>query len=1110
MTRQASWPALLHTWLDLHPGEGRYVAWMMVYSAAATGGVLTVGQAISSALFLSRLSQSATAYLYILPAIFIAPAMLLYNQLAGRRPLLQVFIGSNSLLLGVVVLFRILLLTSYSHDFWTLAGIYLFIEFSYTLVLLQFWTFAGQIFNPREAKRLYGLIAAGGSLANILAGLSLGALAHRLGAPNLLFVVAGALALCILSVWQLKSAGRLQVEVGRQTPTAASRVSLAQTVRDMAGSPLLGAIALLTILLALLVNIASYQYYNALQATFGSHTEDMVAFTGRYEFWAGLAALFVQVYLTQRVLRHFGVFAALLCYPLGVGLGSAAALVSGGALWAMALTRANTPVFRRTINVAALNVLYLAIPSRLRQRAAAIIEVLYAVSFGLLGLLFLVVDHASGWAYLTWSVVALGLAAAWLVVLALTPPHYLRALAESIRRRSLDLAAVPIDLTDPTAIRLLRDTLRQPDHRRVVHALGLITDARGVDWDADVAALLLHPAPEVRSMALTYLARPGATAYRLAAQTAWHDTDESVRVAAIQAYATIGGAEATTALSLFLQASEARIVGAALVSLARWGGPVGEALAAETHQRLLVSADAAMRLEGVRALARLPSPPSNVQLLPLFDDPDTAVRLAALRASGEMRLAGIAPSLMAYLGRKGTQEAAIAALARYGLAIEPLLADAVRDRRRPVEVRAAIPRVLQRIGGPRSVELLLAGLDEADEAVRGAVYRALAQLHAAAPFAVQPARLRRALADELRAVYGWYGLHDDLASGLDPLLDEAVTRRAKRGLERIFDLLSLLYPGGAFQSVRRTLSAPEGTRQAEAVELLDNLVAPEDKSGLLPLLEESLPHLASAAHREWGVPRRSMTERLTELARGEDAWLRACALARLGALRLAELASIAREALADSDDLARESALVACHQFLDRQAWAAIAAQHAAGLEYPLSRAYAQASLQEAGATMPLATIEKVLFLRGVDLFGELASEDLAAVARIATEVTLRAGERFITQGDLGDCLYIVVEGEASIVRQEVGELMRRGPGDIMGEMAIISHRPRSAHCLAITDITALKVTHDDFWQLMEEQPPLARAMMIVLATRLDETVSNLARYRNANATGSPVARLES
>jgi CRP-like cAMP-binding protein len=63
-----------------------------------------------------------------------------------------------------------------------------------------------------------------------------------------------------------------------------------------------------------------------------------------------------------------------------------------------------------------------------------------------------------------------------------------------------------------------------------------------------------------------------------------------------------------------------------------------------------------------------------------------------------------------------------------------------------------------------------------------------------------------------------------------------------------------------------------------------------------------------------------------------------------------------------------------------------------------------------------------------------------------------------------------------------------------IGEMGILSRQPRSADCVALTDLTALKIDRDDFWELLAEKPPLALGVIKALSQRLDEAVANLQR----------------
>jgi len=143
---------------------------------------------------------------------------------------------------------------------------------------------------------------------------------------------------------------------------------------------------------------------------------------------------------------------------------------------------------------------------------------------------------------------------------------------------------------------------------------------------------------------------------------------------------------------------------------------------------------------------------------------------------------------------------------------------------------------------------------------------------------------------------------------------------------------------------------------------------------------------------------------------------------------------------------------------------------------------------------MTLSTIERVLFLKGAELFSQIASEDLVPVANVAQEVYYKAGETLIQQGEMGDCLYLIVDGEVKIVIRGLGPVATRHPRNAIGEMSIISRQPRSADCVATTDLTVLKISHDDFHDLLSERPPLALGVINVLAHRYYEAVANLQR----------------
>jgi CRP/FNR family transcriptional regulator, cyclic AMP receptor protein len=138
-----------------------------------------------------------------------------------------------------------------------------------------------------------------------------------------------------------------------------------------------------------------------------------------------------------------------------------------------------------------------------------------------------------------------------------------------------------------------------------------------------------------------------------------------------------------------------------------------------------------------------------------------------------------------------------------------------------------------------------------------------------------------------------------------------------------------------------------------------------------------------------------------------------------------------------------------------------------------------------------ISTVEKVLFLKSVDLFAKIPGEDLAQIAGIAQEVSFEQGELIIQEGEMGDSLFLIIEGQVQVHR--LGrEISRLGERDAFGEMALLDHEPRSASVTAQSDVTCLKVEREDFFELMSEKIEIAHGIIRVLTHRLREANEKL------------------
>jgi len=136
-----------------------------------------------------------------------------------------------------------------------------------------------------------------------------------------------------------------------------------------------------------------------------------------------------------------------------------------------------------------------------------------------------------------------------------------------------------------------------------------------------------------------------------------------------------------------------------------------------------------------------------------------------------------------------------------------------------------------------------------------------------------------------------------------------------------------------------------------------------------------------------------------------------------------------------------------------------------------------------------LSLMERILFLRRVPLFADLAPADLKQVAAIAREAFYADGEWLAAQGDPGDEMYIIVSGEVRVLVSKASqapvEVARRKPGEFVGEMAIISQEPRIASLAAAGEVRVLCIEQKQFEALLRERPQTGVAVMRVLCARL-------------------------
>lgn len=118
--------------------------------------------------------------------------------------------------------------------------------------------------------------------------------------------------------------------------------------------------------------------------------------------------------------------------------------------------------------------------------------------------------------------------------------------------------------------------------------------------------------------------------------------------------------------------------------------------------------------------------------------------------------------------------------------------------------------------------------------------------------------------------------------------------------------------------------------------------------------------------------------------------------------------------------------------------------------------------------------------------FADCSYKQLEAVAGLTDDVCLREGQILMREDAVGRECFVIAEGEA-LVRIGDEEVARLGPGDIVGEMALLDREPRTATVVATTPMRAVVMTTHQFTAVADLCPSVTRRVMTTLAQRLRE-----------------------
>jgi HEAT repeat protein len=483
--------------------------------------------------------------------------------------------------------------------------------------------------------------------------------------------------------------------------------------------------------------------------------------------------------------------------------------------------------------------------------------------------------------------------------------------------------------------------------------------------------------------------------------------------------------------------------------------------------QVLEDQDAAVRVEALESLSRRDEATATRAAQTRLSDPDSAVRLVALAVL--TRSGGLPDVALLADADPTVRSQAAALLLDHDSEARQTLVDAARDSN--PEVRASALRGIAAARTRGASSIAREALTDPDATVRAEALRAIA---ATAPEDAVAA-LAEALADDDRRVRAAAvdGLAEVGAHACDSVSDALFDDRREEALAA----LERLPLDGAADRLRR-FATTAVDRALEDTRLRDALGSPNGEA--LELLRRSLEARAE----------RNAVDALRAAALLGDRSAVSAAVENLTVSDPAQRAN-AVEVIETVGEPAIVRPLVALwepRQIGERDARVIEQLRRHDDQWIRACAAFASTELEGAAAmtrtetTVPL--VERVVFLRKAPLFAALPPQDLQPIAEVAEEHLFAEGDLIAVEGELGDTTYVIVDGEVDVVAGD-RMLAVRGTGDVIGEMSVISSRPRVASLRAKSNVRVLEIHKPAFEAILRERPETALALMRVLCERL-------------------------
>lgn len=1055
--------------LNIKPDESRPVLLLAAYYFFITATAIA-GRSVSNALFFSRVENANTIFPFMLITVTLTGVVVMqgYTRLAKQVSLLRLLMATGLFFAGGLLLLRL-----FSGESWTPYVLFVFMEVVNIVMFFQFYIYAGTIFDTRQAKRVFGVLGVGGAIASILSGLALRPFTSAFGPEAVILLTIGFILLWVLMIWLARAYSQQQAPPAgpaRQETAAAGRLDgYLKTMAVVIAS---------TILVA---TIVEYQFKVISTRDFAS-AADMTAFFGSFFALVGFCQIVLRLFVVGKLLSRFGVLAGLVLLPGALAIASGAVLIEPVLIAAVVL-KAVDQVLRYTLNETAMELLWVPISPQRKLAVKPIINgTIPTVLQGVAGLMiFFIVAQFDVRAL---SVVVLAIIAVWIPMTIRLRRGYVDELLKSIQTHELALEDLTIDTADPAIVSVIDRSLNSGDEVEQAFTLGLIEDFSLTPWAETLGRLFqtsdsFFIRQKILDMAGQYPDVISNEALLAIIQTEESDLiDEAIRAAGQR-----GMSEIVPTLEIYLDpdhrsAPEVKAA-AAFAVLTMHQGPVERAQ--DTLREMMESLDANESALALKTLSELPTDVASAvvhesTVREMLHSRSTRARRFVLEmvvnpgywAKEKPADNDTILSVALNLEKPATRQIATQVLHNYppGHVIE-VLTTVLRDKGTSAALKTGIIQTLRSYPTPKVAEEILDQMDANHVELYSAGVETLLHIARQQPLGEELLRrLNGELLQVARAIYRNYQLLT-IVGQKEPLLAEIIQQEIRTALPALLKLAVMDVPQTQIEMMIDQLQNPTPAVLGNILEIFDNVLSKSEREIIIPLFEEhTVNQRAALGRRYFGALAQDADRTIADYVFSRNAWQSLVALDYVLRRQPQEiLGSFNWNRVPTSD---------ANKQIVGRYLRQNGQQGSVPDILFPLNY----------GEDAMYTTLEKTILLRSVVLFQDIPADEIFHVAQITEEKRVAADDTLFSEGDPGDSLYIVVDGRVRVHRGDQ-ELAVFKKGDALGEMALFDSLPRSATATALDDTTLLRISREQFFDVMTTRMEIMQSIVRTLSLRV-------------------------